>query len=82
MLVLLSLVLVLILALLLVFLLLLLIIPSRSLLCLSGPWEPLLQARAVESSTRPGQPHQEGAQGSGGAKEIEADKLILVAFVI
>lgn len=64
-----SLFLVLILMLLSVFLLLLLIIPSWRLLRLSGPWESLLQARAVESSTRPGQPHREGAQGSGGAKK-------------
>lgn len=34
------------------------------------------------AAPRPGQPHGEGALGSGGAKKIETDKLILVAFVI
>lgn len=38
--------------------------------------------RLQRAAPRPGQPHRDRALGSGGAKKIEPDKLILVAFVI
>lgn len=65
--------------LLLVFLLILFIISFWTLLHFFWAVGIVVQARAAP---RPGQPHGEGALGSGEAKKMKPDKLILVAFVI
>lgn len=47
-----------------------------------GSGSPCCRPRLQRAVPRPGQPHGEGALGPGGAKKIQPDKLILVAFVI
>ena len=47
-----------------------------------GRGSPFCRPGGWRAAPRPGQPHGEGALGSGRAKKIEPDKLILVAFVI